>query len=379
MNISILKQPGRYCFIGNAVAFELQIDSYQAIIVDVICNGQTYKASYYPFKKGEVYYARFDIAGYLYSESTLTDYPLGQIVQPLAGFVIPYQVKIGEYVFDGIAFKGGIDDYTQSLLQKEGFDIFSYRLASYFDQFLFTTRTHNKTVKLRGSELYPFVFIHCGLPVTFKSVTGKTISTTPKAEGTVCVLDPSALRAEFDRLFNEIPNSIEVWIADSCSFTLQIMPAQVSEEKYLIRFRNSLGAFEVVEVTGTGNHEPEVSDSVNYQSLNEFDIFEEHRKRVSMREVIKVESGYKTRDEILFLRDLVCSEEAYFIQEDGSAFRCNVTVDKFAYRHKQITPTSIPLIVTHVNESRFISPSVDMTTLAESSGVFDQIFDETFG
>lgn len=379
MTIIVLKEPSPYCFIGNEVAFEVQTDSYAAIVVEIISNGISQKTSYYPFKKGDVYTSRFNIAGYLYITSETSEYPEGDLVSTLPDFSIPYLVKIGEdYVFDGIAFKGGIDNQTLAVLGKEGYNIFTYRLGSHFEQFLFTTRTHSKIVKVRESELYPFVFIHPGIDLTFRSESGNTITIPPQVEDTICVLNIVAVRLNYLYQYGETPTIIEVWVAKEKTFTIQITPNQESEESYRIRFRNSLGAFEIIEVVGIANHEPTLSEPDIYQSLTDYGFYTDRRDRLSLQDVIKVETGYKTKDEILFIRDMVCSEETYFIYPDGSYFRCNVSVDKMAYKEKRVSPESIPLIVTDENDSRYVSPPLDWSTLVSGAGVFDDTFDDSF-
>lgn len=379
MTITVLKEPSPYCFIGNEVAFEVQTDSYGAIVVEIISNGISQKTSYYPFKRGDIYTSRFNIAGYLYITSETSDYPEGDLVSTLPDFSIPYLVKIGEdYVFDGIAFKGGIDNQTLVVLGKEGYNIFTYRLGSHFEQFLFTTRTHSKIVKVRESELYPFVFIHPGIDLTFRSESGNTITIPPQVEDSICVMDIAAVRINYLYQFGETPNIIEVWTAGEKTFTIQIVPKQVSEESYLIKFKNSLGAYELIEVVGAASHEPQISEPDIYQSLTDFGFYSDRRDRLSIQDIIKVETGYKAKDEILFIRDMVCSDEAYFIYPDGSYFRCNVSVDKLAYREKRVTPESIPLIVTDENDSRYVSPYLDWSTLISGAGVFDDTFDDTF-
>jgi len=378
MNITVLKEPRPYCFIGNSVNFEVQADSYGAIVVEIISNGVSQKASYYPFKKGNLYSIPFDIAGYLYMTSEADEYPLGGMISPLSGFSIPYQVKIGnDYIFNGVAFKGGINNQTLAILGKEDLDIFSYRLGSHFEQFLFTTRTHSKQIKIRESELYPFVFIHPGIDITFVSAAGE-ITVPARAENSICVLDIDAVRKSLYNLYGETPENIEVWVALEKAFSIRITPNQVSEESYRIRFKNSLGAYELVEVVGSASHEPSISEPDIYQSLSDYGFYTDRRDRLSLQDVIKVETGYKTKDEILFIRDLVCSEETYFIYSDGSYFRCNISVDKITYQEKQATPTSIPLIITNENDSRYVSPPLDWSSLISRTGIFDDTFDDTF-
>lgn len=378
MTITILQEPSPYCFIGNAVVFEVQTDSYAAVVVEIISNGVSQKASYYPFKKGDVYRVPFNIAGYLYISSQTSDYPEGDPISALSDFSIPYQVKIGEdYVFDGIAFKGGIDNQTLTVLDKEGFDIFSYRLGSHFEQFLFTTRTHSKTIKLKENELYPFVFIHPGIDITFKSESGNLITIPAQTENAICVMDIATIRLNYFHQSGETPNYLEVWTAGQKAFTIQIIPKQISEESYLIKFKNSLGAYEIIEVVGTASHEPQISEPDIYQSLTGLGFYSDRRDRLSIQDIIKVETGYKTKDEILFIRDLVCSDETYFIYPNGSYFRCNVSVDKMAYKEKRVMPESIPLIITDENDSHYVSPHLDWSTLISATGIFDDTFDDT--
>lgn len=357
MTISVLKEPSLYCFIGNAISFEVETDSYGAVVVEIICKGESQMASYYPFKKGEIYKTKFDIAGYLYASLETEEYPQGEVVSILSDFSLPYQVKIGEdYIFNGTAFKGGIDNGTLAVLAKMEVDIFSFRLTEYSEQFLFTTRTHSNIIKVRETELYPFVFIHPGVDIVIKSESGNAITSAALAKDSICVLDIAAVRENFHEEYEELPNKIDIWISDTNAFSIQIVPKQVSEERYFIRFKNSLNAFEVVEVVGTAKHEPNISEPTIYQSLTEHGFYSDRRERLTIQDVLKVESGYKTKDEILFLRDLICSEETYFIYPDGFSFRCNVSVDKLAYLEKRVTPESVALIVTNENDSRYISP-----------------------
>lgn len=379
MTITVLKEPSPYCFIGNAVTFEIESDSYGAIVAEIISNGTSQKISYYPFKKGDMYRVPFDIAGYLYIESEAIEYPQGDMISSISNFSIPYQVKIGDdYIFNGVAFQGGLDNQLLSTLWQEGFDIFTYRLNSHFEQFLFTTRTHSRTIRLRESELYPFVFIHPGIDISFRSESSKTITTPAQAQGSICIMDIRAIRLNYLDQFGDIPNCIEVWVASEKAFTIRILPKQVSEESYLIKFKNSFGAYELIEVVGKANYEPLLSDPDIYQSLTDFGFYADRRDRLSIQDIIKVKTGYKTKDEILFIRDMVCSDETYFIFPDQSFFRCTVTTDSFSYPEKQIIPQSVSLIITNCNKSNFVSPPITRDLLDSDNGIFDETFDETF-
>jgi len=55
---------------------------------------------------------------------------------------------------------------------------------------------------------------------------------------------------QFLEQYNEVPSVIEVCPGSETSFSFSIRKSRPSEEKYAIRFLNSMGAYEVLEVTG---------------------------------------------------------------------------------------------------------------------------------
>lgn len=377
--ITIIREPNTYSFTGNSIIFEILADNPDMINAQIIVNGNTRNTSYYPYLEDNLYKVRMEISDFLIQDLKPLVLPQGKIIAPLPDFGLAYQVKIdSEYSFEGFAFMGGITNHDFKILAENGFDIFTYRLGSYFNQFLFTTRTHSKEIKLRETELYPFVFINPGLDFTFKSESGNSLSISPSISEKVCVLDIQALRERFQILFNETPNRFEVSLADDTCFIITIEPGQISEEKYLIRFRNSLGAYEVIEIVGKAIHAPELADENKYSIFNNYDFFEDRRERVSSKGVIEVETGFKHRRELPFIMDMIQSDEIYFIYPDESYFRCHVKTDQAKYRHKMVTPTSISLIISEVTDEVFVSPSLDRELLFSGSGIFDATFDDSF-
>lgn len=377
--ITIVREPNLYSFTGNSIIFEILADNPDMINAQIIVNGNTRNTSYYPYLEDNLYKVRMEISDFLIQKLKPLVLPQGEIIAPLPDFGLAYQVKIGsEYSFEGFAFRGGITNHDFKILAENGFDIFSYRLGSYFNQFLFTTRTHSKEIKLRQTELYPFIFINPSMNFTFKSESGNLLVVSPSTSEKICVLDVQALRVRFQLLFNETPNRFEVSLADDISFVITIEPPQLSEEKYLIRFRNSLGADEVIEVVGKATHVPELADENKYSIFNNYDFFEDRRERVSSKGVIEVETGFKHRRELPFIMDMIQSDEIYFIYTEKTFFRCNVKVENPKYSHKMVTPTSISLLITAVTDEIYMSPELDTDLFLSGSGIFDETFDESF-
>ncbi len=396
MVISVLKQPGAYCFLGNPVDFQFSSQEYGAIDVSVSCGGETFTQSYYPFQKDGLYYFKFDISNFLYRESGISSFKQGiDLISELPNFSTQFTVKIEkviesdfsindipvlvDFVFNGIAFQGGVNDQQFGAFQANNLDIFSYRLNNPDKQYLFTTRTHSKTIRLKETEMYPFVFLHPGKEIVFRSEAGNVITSQAKSKGTVCLLDLYKVKDKFAFDFDDFTSKIEVLTAGNLSFTFIIEESKAIEERCKIRFRNSLGAFEIIEVTGSANHEPTFSEENTFKTITDFNYFEKRNNRAAITDVLKVETGYKNKEDIDFIRDMICSDEVYFYYPDNSFFRCIVKVDKISYRHRIISPTSIPLIVSEIGTGEYISPELNKNSLsAKSNRIFDLSFDNTF-
>ncbi|MDR0681167.1 MAG: hypothetical protein LBG15_04855 [Dysgonamonadaceae bacterium] len=376
MAVAVTKQPNNYSFAGNPIVFELSGDTSEPVRVEIMSGNESKYATYYPFMSGDLYKIRMDLSDYLYFEAK-PDIPESEtIITPVAGFSSAYRIKMfsGEYKenpvmfyqFEGIAFHGGISNQALQTLSESGFDIFTYRLSSCFEQFLFTARTNSKEIKLKKMELYPFIFIHPGCSIVFKSDSGNEITAEIQPEGTVCAMD---IKAVLDQM-PESTKRIDVCPQGEYAFHFIIEQGKITGEKYLIRFRNSIGAFEMLEVTGRALHAPEFLEENTYNTLTGFDFYEEHRSRMKTKGIIEVETGYKERREFPFILDLIKSDESYFIYPDGTSFRCNISAENVKFRHLMTEPTSFLLKIKEVAEEEFSTP--------EFYRIFDDTFDETY-
>jgi len=372
-----IQEPHEYCFAGNPVVFELMVDSDNLVNVEVIFNNESKFLSYRPYKVNDQYRVYFDLYGLLSLGNTPVDYTVGEIIAPLSGFSLLYTVKIDdEYTFTGIAFRGGITKRAIEKLTDNKLNIFSARLGSHFDNFLFTIRTNAKEIKIRDTELYPFVFINPKIDFVFKSGSGNIINVPADTINDICVLDVQALIDMFALEYEETLTSVDVMPAGQEAFKITIVPGQISEERYKIKFRNSIGAFEVVEVTGIANIAPEFSEENTFETLTSYNFFKEMRDRVLSREVINVETGYKTREELSFILDMIKSDESYFIFPNGQYFQCKVSADNPAYRYKMVTPTSFALQVTDVYDEEFSMP--DMEYIFGYDRYFDEHYSDNY-
>ena len=204
------------------------------------------------------------------------------------------------------------------------------------------------------------VFIHPGTPVSFVTVNGRIITQAALTAGTICSIDFEAVRQMFATLYGELPAYIVVQFDQEFSFDLTIKPAQMTKERCQLLFRNSIGAFEVIDVTGKKYDMPEFSEENTWSTLNSNDYFEENRSRLTVRQKIEAESGIKLKDESYFIQDLIASDTIYCIDGDNQ-FRCHVTVDQIKIARNMVSPNSIPLVIREVTDEQFHTPDIDFS------------------
>lgn len=379
MSVSLISHPQPDAFAGNRLPFVFASDSDAMIIVKVIIAGTEHSFSYMPFGSAGAYRTSAEFGDLFRSYFSNAAITAGEeIISPVDGFFVDYSVSVNDIpVFSGRAYRGGVSKRMFKTLSDNALDLFIYRLQNPDAMFLFSTRTNDRLLEVKESELYPFVFIYPDMTLSFADESGNVIPAGGYPAGQICSMDIALLRKSFAEQYETTPSAISVRTGGTEAFSIRIMPATAGPEHYTIRFRNSIGAFEVLEVTGVATHEPVIGDEYAWESMTGYGFYETRRDRLSLRNVINVQTGYKKRSEHPFVLDAIISEESYFVYPDGTSFRCNITADKPSFRHRMIAPNSILLKITEVTEDQYTTPAVDTSTL-DDLGFFDDYFDEYF-
>lgn len=360
--IKVTKYPAEYSFVGNPMIIDIDTDTPEQIVVEISARGKTIPLADYPYKQEIGYHVSVDIKDVLSSffDKDSNIYGDTIVIAELEDFLLEYTIKIDNIEKSFFAIDGGVSNHSISTLLEYGEDMFSYRLMNPERSILFSTRTNSPYLTLKETELFPFVFIHPGKSISFVTASANVITTPAMKKGIACLMDINSLRKMFYELYNEIPSYIEIQIEGSSSTYLTLIPSILTEDKYLIRFKNSPGGYEQIEVTGKGDLVPEFSDESIYQQYNSNHIFTQKRSRVEMQEVIKIQTGYKTQDELYFLLDMIASERAYFIYSDGSIFECMISCESPKIPLRVTTPQSLELKITKNTKSSYYSPKIDL-------------------
>lgn len=363
----VVREPIGFCFTGNPMVYEVET-AFDSLMFTIQVGSRSEKLTLTSYNTDTFQIhpkrVRLDISdiAFAFIEDKIVTITKGDSIHTVENFAFDCHVYIEENrtVTSSMIkiFRGGISNKAISKLALANRDMFTYRLNNRIYNPLFTTRTNGHHISLRETELYPFVFIHPGTSVSFTTLNGHIITQASVAAGTVCSIDLEAVRQMFATIYSELPTYIVVQFNQEYSFDITITPAQISEERYLLLFRNSLGAFEIIEVTGRAYDTPEFSEENLWNTLSNDDYFEENRDRLTVRQKIEVESGFKTRAELNFIRDLIASDTIYCIN-GSTQFRCHVTVDEIKMARRMVSATSIPLIIREIADEQYHTPEID--------------------
>lgn len=361
--------PDEYSFIGNPMLVKIQGNSPEEVILSIeINNVLISESSIFLFGNGTDYKGSFNMAKFLPSFFKDHIYSGIGIIQRVTGFALNYKLTVKNYqnhVFTGVAFYGGISYNNYSTLNSMGRNMFSYRLQNYERQFFFTTRTNSSRIVLRESEVQSLIFIHPGKPITAITPYGNVFLLESFTKDSICALDLSALRKVAYRLYNELPSFFAISVDGITCAEITIVPSAISDECYLLTFRNSIGAYEQIEVTGKSYDQTTFSDEDSWLSLTQYNTFEEKRSRVLSRKKMIATAGYKTKEELNFITDLIKSEDIYFVDLADPAqreYRCLITPDETKYPRLMRQPESITFNIRFVADDAFVSPELNFET-----------------
>lgn len=374
--IEVVKQPGEYCFVGNPVIFQLKTDNPNPEEVLISYDKQSVPLKDYPYKTEEGYRVDIDISDVLKSffENGLPMYGETIAIAEYLDFIRECTITIDSKNYTIKAIDGGVSNDALTELVGFGDDMFSYRLRNPERSLLFTTRTNSPNIALRESELFPFVFIHPGKPITFISSNDNTITEASLPEGTPCLMDLSYIRRMFLELYNELPAHLTIQVDGADSSHITITRSRWSEDMYWLIFKNSLGGYECMEITGKGYYTPALSEENSYQQYTEQGTFSLRRERIEVQNAISIQAGYKNQEELDFLMDLIATNRCYLVYPDKRVVECIPSVDnpKYAMRITEATSMELKLKMTNIN--RYHSPRIDLAR--PGAWIWDGIWDD---
>lgn len=241
--------------------------------------------------------------------------------------------------------------------------------------FFMTSRTASDTLVIKETELYPLCFIQpepCDIVIDAGS--GHTCSAEIPAG--IYALDVEAIRRHlfFNRKY--LPSVLTVRRDDAAPCTIVIREAMPALERCRLKFRNCLGVFEVIELTGSAGIGT-VFDTDTDNTYKEYnpaaDDFFLRSMRRNAQNSMTVNTGWRTAAELDMLTGLLASEEVWMLDYNGRDVRVIVSAEDFTRARRIVSPTSVDITVKFCED---VEPS--MVTSLHAAGIFSPQFTDVF-
>lgn len=243
---------------------------------------------------------------------------------------------------------GGVSKQNFRRYQQLQTDAFAARFLNPKNNFFLTTRTAGWKIVMKETELYPLYFIN---PMGNNQIS---LHDTLTHWGVVCgmddpgvyVLDIESIRGMFLHFKGILPAVFDVKMGNDFACRIVIEKSDVSKERYRLKFRNSLGVFEIMEITGDLTFSPDYTDQKE-SAFKRYDPdtgdFYSTRERMERGMSVTVATGVKRPDEIRLLMDLIGSDEVYLMDLVSAPVRVIPSVENMKYSPRPETPQTFDL------------------------------------
>lgn len=263
---------------------------------------------------------------------------------------------------DFFAIPGGVSPQNFRRLKQLDSDIFAARLLDKRHNFFLTTRTHGWRIVMDETEVYPLVFINlqdedCEVCVEAAG-TDYTVVLGEMRRG-IYALDLNAVRMQAAIEYGFICSVFDVCYDGYPACRIVIRETVPERDSTMVRFRNSLGVFELLHLSGQKTvsttagkpgQEGKSHDDATGRYVNV-------RTRIALTRTIEVDTGFRTDDEIRFILDMAASDEVYL--RDGTGWvRAVPTIDKNSLQSPQLKPESLKVKFAIADEYDSQTPDI---------------------
>lgn len=261
------------------------------------------------------------------------------------------------------AWMGGISKKNFKLLHNTGTDIFTLKFLNPYCNFFFTTRSGDWKIAIRETELFPLLFIYpsSGEELVITELTGGNKITMEGIAGKLYALDIETIRRELFLENGILASCFDVYVGENFASRIAIEQSKATKEHYLLRFLNSYGAYELLEIQGKASVEMQLpeDEGINFSRYDEItDDFNLDRKRPEIQDIITVNMGYRRPGEISSLLDLIFSDDVTLLGHGKEEIKVIPSVDDFSFMVHPEEPKDVTLKLTFAEKESNRTPDI---------------------
>lgn len=278
---------------------------------------------------------------------------------------------------------GGISKQNFRRLAALQTDIFESRFLSYKGNFFLTTRTAGWQVIMKETELYPLYFFttqNLEIVEVVDKIKGGAMTYDELTPG-LHALDIDLMRRKFMETYKVIPSVFDVYMAGVFSCRIVVERSSALADRHRLKFRNSLGVFEIIEITGrlTVAPEYESADDAAYKRYDSLSRdFNLKRGRIERRQVMSIDTGVKRPDELRFMMDMLGSDDVWLLDFGDFPIKVIPSIDDFTYSPRPLAPEKFTLKLTVAESETYIMEDIADDTASQKPSVFSDQFSKHF-
>lgn len=281
---------------------------------------------------------------------------------------------------------GGVSRQNYRRYNRMKTDAFEARFLNNANNFFLTTRTAGWRIVMKETELYPLYFISLErflYMTVVERTTGKTLIQEGNFDSGIFALDIDALRKQFFDEYGVLSNSFDIYKGDpsqySCSIVIE--RSDPARERYRLKFRNSLGVFEIIELAGELTITPDYAeaDEARFSRYDaETDAFTADRERITRPQSLTIETGVMRADTVRFLMDMIGSEEVYLLDLSELPIKVIPSIEELNYKPRPETPQKFTVKLQMAEDETNIMQDIIDGTEGRKPRVFSKQFSKQF-
>lgn len=345
--------------VGNPILVKIQSSGETSIKMAISRNGSNfYEAIAVPDKDGQCVFNIHDLFS-----NAFPSVPLEidtELLKVVPGSMLEYTVTVSgkstRTTLTGKCYPGGISRKLMRYLAANETDIFTAKFCNPRTNFFITGRTSDSIITIRENEIEHLYCIGMGCPITISDRHGNSCELALPADKKIYALNLPEIRRRFWEK-GTLSSYFSVSINNKALAIIAITPG--IPDATLLTFKNSLGVWEKIELSGVINVQPEIKkQEIVYKYDQIISDFTGTAARGSYTPVLTVESGHRTIRELEFLQELLLSEDVYLIN-GNELIRVMVSTTKMKYRKPLSEPESIEIKITFCDEEQYKSSIPD--------------------
>ncbi len=281
-----------------------------------------------------------------------------------------------------IAIPGGLSKQNFRRLLSQGTDIFKARFFNSKGNIFFTTRTNGWRIVIKETEVAPLYFmLKDEKDIRVTELVGNNAIEFGGYENGMYALDIDALRRKFFDEFNVLSSQFDIYTNEVFACRIVIEAALAARDRYRVKFRNSLGVFEIIELVGKLTFSPSFEDDEDsaFQRYDRtIDDFQTDRERVPRKLSATISTGPKRPEEVRFLMDMLASEEVYLLGLSPLPIKVIPSSSEIEYHQRPEIPENCTInLVFADRETNIMEDIVDGADYCKPR-VFSKQFTEHF-